>query len=408
LEWHPNPPAAAAAAAAEEETERPRDNATARQRKVELAKRSRSEQPRDQKGRYRGSANALDTTSEEPSPTSTPSSLSASSSNRSSQLFNDSRDLYTPPTLLFIPTVQKTPTPPPVQQQKRRMANTEIIPMFSGDPETAADPNAVTPSTFIKKFRSHMRDLAVASDTDRIDALLNYLVEDSPAEKWYKDLKASVNAPATWAAWQAAFVMRFPGPQKAERTTQEWERELMGMKLKVEELDTTVQVGGASVFAHVNFASKLLETAKLAKIDTTTSSIWQSRNALSEVLCEKVPPTQANWTTYTDAIKAVDCVHIREGVVKAKKAQEVERVVRDLAARDKGRQVHNEPTTPISKMSVQMQQAALNTPKAPANPPGANPFSQGGGSGNLFGQGSATELSEEGLAKLRTIAEKLG
>jgi hypothetical protein len=182
----------------------------------------------------------------------------------------------------------------------------------------------------------------------------------------------------------------------------------MGMKLKVEELDTTVQVGGASVFAHVNFASKLLETAKLAKIDTTTSGIWQSRDALPEALREKVPPTQANWTTYTDAIKAVDRVHIRKGVVKAKKAQEMERVVRDLAAHDKGRQVRNEPTTPISKMSAQMQQAALNTPKAPANPPGANPFSQGGGSGNLFGQGSATELNEEGLAKLRTIAEKLG
>jgi hypothetical protein len=99
---------------------------------------------------------------------------------------------------------------------------------------------------------------------------------------------------------------------------------------------------------------------------------------------------------------------IREGVVKAKKAQEMERVVHDLAARDKGCQVHNEPTTPISKMSAQMQQAALNTLKAPANPPGPNPFGQGGGSGNLFGQGSATEVSKEGLAKLRTITEKLG
>jgi hypothetical protein len=69
----------------------------------------------------------------------------------------------------------------------------------------------------------------------------------------------------------------------------------------------------------------------------------------------------------------------REGVAKAKKAQEMERVVRDLVARDKGRQVCIEPTTPISKMSAQMQQAALNTPKALANRPGANPFGQGGG-----------------------------
>ncbi|KAJ7304811.1 hypothetical protein DFH08DRAFT_647627, partial [Mycena albidolilacea] len=231
------------------------------------------------------------------------------------------QDLDTPPTLPFIPAVQKTPTlpPPQQQQQKRKMVNTEIVPMFSGDPETAVDLNAVTPSTFIKKFRSHMHDLAAMSDADHIDVLLDYLVEDSPAEKWYKDLKASTKVPATWAAWQAVFATRFLGPQKAEKTTQEWERELMGMKLKAEELDTTVQVGSAPVFAHVNFASKLLETAKLAKIDTTTSSIWQLRDTLPDVVREKFPPTQTNWTTYMDAIKAVDRVHICEGVVKAKK-----------------------------------------------------------------------------------------
>jgi hypothetical protein len=57
-----------------------------------------------------------------------------------------------------------------------------------------------------------MRDLAVVSNVDCIDVLLDYLVEDSPTEKWYKDLKASANAPATWAAWQAVFATRFPGP----------------------------------------------------------------------------------------------------------------------------------------------------------------------------------------------------
>ncbi|KAJ6481031.1 hypothetical protein C8R45DRAFT_831845 [Mycena sanguinolenta] len=275
------------------------------------------------------------------------------------------------------------------------MANAEIIPMFSGDPETATNPNAITPSTFIKKFRAHMRDLTNMGDKERIDALLDYLVEDSPAEKWYKDLKA-------------AFATRFPGPQKAERTTQEWERELAGMKLKVEELDTTVQVSGAPVFAHVHFASKLLETAKLVKIDATTSGIWQSRDALPEVIREKVPPTQANWKDYTDDIKAVDRVHIREGVAKAKKNQEMERIVRDLAARDKGRQPRPEPTTPVSKMSMQMSQAALTTPKSATSGVGANPFGAGGGRGTLFGQSPAAEMNEEGLAKLKTIVEKLG
>ncbi|KAJ6592385.1 hypothetical protein B0H19DRAFT_920006, partial [Mycena capillaripes] len=194
--------------------------------------------------------------------------------------------------------------------------------MFAGDPDTNAEPSTVTPSTFIEKFRAHMRDLAVTGNDERIDVLLDYLVEDSPAEKWYKALKADANTPTTWVGWEAAFAVRFPSPQKAERTTQEWERELAGMRLTVEELDTTVRVGGAPVFAHVNFASKLLETAKLAKVDKTMSGIWQSRDALPEVMREKVPANQPEWTSYTNALKAVDRVHIREGVAKAKKAQE--------------------------------------------------------------------------------------
>jgi hypothetical protein len=57
----------------------------------------------------------------------------------------------------------------------------------------------VTPSTFIKKLRSHMHNLAVTSDVDCIDTLLYYLMEDFPAEKWYKDLKVNANTPTMWA-----------------------------------------------------------------------------------------------------------------------------------------------------------------------------------------------------------------
>ncbi|KAJ7480436.1 hypothetical protein B0H11DRAFT_1724766 [Mycena galericulata] len=287
------------------------------------------------------------------------------------------------------------------------MVGAEIVPMFSGDP----DVEEVTPSTFIKKFRSHTRDLGgtAATDPERISAFLDYLVEDSAAEKWYKDLQASANPATTWAAMEAAFALRFPGPQKAERTTQEWERELAGMKLTMEELDTTVKVGGADVFAHVHFASRLLETAKLAKIQATTSGIWQARDALPDVLREKISPTQADWTAFTNAIKAVDRVHIREGVVKAKKARDMERMVRDLA-KDRGRAPPPAaPTTPVSKMSAQLAQAALNTPRQPvANAPPQNPFGAGGGRGNLFSPPQRGELTPESIAKLKENAAKLG
>jgi hypothetical protein len=72
--------------------------------------------------------------------------------------------------------------------------------MFAGDPEADTGSNTVTPSTFMKRFRAHMRDLGITTDSQRIDALVGYLMEDSPAEKWYTDLKADPAGPKTWAA----------------------------------------------------------------------------------------------------------------------------------------------------------------------------------------------------------------
>ncbi|KAK6992435.1 hypothetical protein R3P38DRAFT_3434496, partial [Favolaschia claudopus] len=280
------------------------------------------------------------------------------------------------------------------------------VPMFSGDPGGTQEAR-VTPGTFLKKFRSHMLDLygnsqltVAQKDIAKIGAFENYLVEGSAAEKWFEALQGGNNAVATWDALEAAFKARFPAPEKAERSAQEWERELLGMKLTLAELDTTVKVGDAEVFAHTNFAARLLELAHLAGIAATSSGIWQSRDLLPEVLREKIPSTQANWTTYTTAIKQVDRVYLREAAAKARRAQEMERTVADLRR-------GTPPLTPVSKMSSQMARAALTTPRAPgpartASP--ANAFGAGGGQGNLFAN---REITEEVKANLRKMAEML-
>lgn len=246
------------------------------------------------------------------------------------------------------------------------------IPEFGGDPDAT---DKITSKSFLKKVRIQLRADQLTTDADRIAAVVDYLKDNSPAEKWYTDTLAGANPPTTWAAFEAAFVLRFPSPEKAERTPQEYERELLGSKLKVEELDTTVDVSGEKVFTHVHFAGRLLELAKLASIDGTSGNIWQARDALPEVIRDKVPVTQQNWKTFTDTIKAIDRVHIREGAAKAKKALEMERTVQDLKTRQA-------PTTPVSKMSAQLAQAALTTPRANNTPPPANPFGSGGGRGN--------------------------
>ncbi|KAJ6565270.1 hypothetical protein DFH09DRAFT_1035000 [Mycena vulgaris] len=281
----------------------------------------------------------------------------------------------------------------------------EIVPMFTGEP-VAVDSKEVTPATFTKKLRAHMRDLGTDNspnpDVRKIDAFPDYLVENSPAEKWFKAQPASTTPFTTWAALEAAFHTRFPGPEKAERTPQEWERQLVTMKLSLGELGSTVKVSGAEVFAHIHFATRLLEIARLAGIADTTSGIWQSRDALPEVLREKIPAVHTTWVTYTNAIKDVDRIHIREGVEKAKKAQELDRRVAEIDART--------PLTPVSKMAAQLSRAGLTTPRATTTPlpvqarVGGDTFGGGGGQGNLF---VPPPMTDEGRTHLRKIAQGL-
>ncbi|KAJ7838545.1 hypothetical protein B0H13DRAFT_2367416 [Mycena leptocephala] len=120
---------------------------------------------------------------------------------------------------------------------------------------------------------------------------------------------------------------------------------------------------------------------------------------MPEVICDKVSATQKDWTTFTDAIKGIDRVHIWEGAAKAKKNQEIERTVRELATRDKTRQT---PMTPVSKMSTQLAQAALTTPRANTAPPASTDV------GICSHRRLIPQRTAEEMVKLKEIAEKLG
>jgi hypothetical protein len=139
---------------------------------------------------------------------------------------------------------------------------------FSGEP-MGTEAVAVTPMTFIKRFCVHMRDLGNQTDTMKIEAFADYLTDNSPAEQWFNALQNGAAPVTTWVALEAVFQTRFPGPVKAERTAQEWDRELAGMKLTLTELGTTVDIGSTEVYTHIHFTSRLLKIAWLMRIDNT-------------------------------------------------------------------------------------------------------------------------------------------
>jgi hypothetical protein len=112
------------------------------------------------------------------------------------------------------------------------------------------------------------------------------------------------------------FKARFSNIKKATRTAAELERELGAIRITIEELGKTEKFRGEDVYTHTIFAEKIIDLAKWAKIETTTSGLWSVRDELPEVLREKVLENQTSWIAFMQVIKDVDIGHIREGVGK--------------------------------------------------------------------------------------------
>jgi len=254
----------------------------------------------------------------------------------------------------------------------------ERVPTFAGN-----GTDEVQPTEFIKIFRRATRG-SFTDDESWIDGLGDYLKTGSPAETWYN---LGTTPKKLWPAFKTAFEKEFPDVGRAEKTAQDLERELLSMRLRTENLGKTERYANNEVWTHVAVAQCALDLARRAGIMAGTNNIWQVRDALPEVVREKVPETQTNWTTFCDAIKTVDVGHIREGA-KKHVAEQLEKA-RLRAELDALRNVVNmaakTPDTPTKGISGQLGRTTISQSTPAAAPSDQNPFATaGGGRGNLF------------------------
>jgi hypothetical protein len=156
------------------------------------------------------------------------------------------------------------------------MASAPHIEPFGGEIN-----KTIQPKDFLKTFQRTMWYLAITSDKDHIECFVDHLVSDSPAEEWYAD-KGSMEI--LWQAFGTKLLARFSGAEAAKKTAPELEREMLEMRLKTEDMDKMEMHLGVAVETHKVFADKLLDLAKWVKLEKTTTSIWQVRGHLPDIL----------------------------------------------------------------------------------------------------------------------------
>ena len=266
------------------------------------------------------------------------------------------------------PSPKKPPTPLPAtlaETDWEEMA-AEVITPFHGDKE---DEN---PEDFLRAFYRRMGD---KSDNVKKAQFPYYLQADSVADDWYGDLKDDEKK--TWADIETAFKKRWPRKKQVKKTDEEYEDEIMGRKLKTEELGKKEKVAGREIYTHIAWADKMATSVKGAKWEKTTNHLRQVRKDLPNILREKVGTGHQDWDAFLKAVREIDIEYIRDSMdIRSKEQAVIDQRFRMLESLSKS------PTAPLRH---QLSSVAISSQPTVQNPPVVgDPFvTPSGGQGNL-------------------------
>lgn len=255
------------------------------------------------------------------------------------------------------------------------MPNEQVDP-FHGDKE---DEN---PEDFLRSF---FRRMGAANDESKKQQFKYFLQADSAADEWFEELQESDKK--DWTAIENAFNKRWPRKKAAKKTTEEYEEEITGSRLTMDDLGKKEKTAGREIYSHIAWADKMTTIVKGAKLETTTTYIGHVRKELPKLLREKVGAGHANWTSFLQAVRDVDPDYVREGVDIWKREQSEQEAIKKRI-----QQLEKLTASPTAPLRQQMTTFSIGSPTAnttqqtrqtTATP--ANPFAGNtGGRGNLF------------------------
>ncbi|KAJ6576671.1 hypothetical protein DFH09DRAFT_1078234 [Mycena vulgaris] len=233
--------------------------------------------------------------------------------------------------LSFPPSVPLTrvplaPTPLVIPPQKP-VAAMDL--QFSGK----HDKVELSAANFMKKLNMLHRTNKTPEAEKFID-VADRFEEDSPAEKWFNNLQATVPTPAAasdWAAFQTAFKARFKGAPPVLKPVAQLEDELSRMRITLGALAAgTVEVRGRQVYVLADFVERLTDAVIAVNTLTSAVGLWGFHAALLHVLQSAVGVMPANWLAMTTALGAIPQSVIALAIADYKEKRSTKADVKDL------------------------------------------------------------------------------
>ena len=144
--------------------------------------------------------------------------------------------------------------PLPTTPTENKDIASETVTPFHGDKEDKSLED------FLHAFYRRMGN---KTNYSRKNQFCYYLQANGAADKWFLDLADEEKK--SWKDIEVAFEKRWPQKKQIKKTEEEYKDEIMGWKLKAEDLGKKEVVAGRETYTHIAWADKMATLIKGAK-----------------------------------------------------------------------------------------------------------------------------------------------
>lgn len=214
-----------------------------------------------------------------------------------------------------------------------------------------SDENA---QNFLRATEMYILINGIKDEAVKVELLGTLISAGSQADLWWTNLDTKHKA--NWSSIRTAFITKWPAIIAADKTKLEYQKELMALRMKEEEVGTRITVAGIETWAHIHFHSTLQKLVQDAGVDSAPILIQPVRDALPRTLRDLTSPAPPDWTTFLQEIKDANIDTLLEKVKRAKERKEAEKAQNARIAR-----LENRQGDPVEILRLQMQQATIGT-----------------------------------------------
>jgi hypothetical protein len=211
---------------------------------------------------------------------------------------------------------------------------------------------------FLHEVERYIQLTRIIDEATKVILFGTFISAGSQADIWWGSLTAQQTA--SWAAIKAAFEMQWPAIVVAAKSTLDYQKELLTLRLKEDDIGERITVAGVSTRSHLHYHGCLQKLVQDAGVVNTPVFIHQVCKALPHVMWDLMSPAPATWTVFLNEIKDVKIDIIQDKARREKERREKEKV-QNLGLT----KLESMQTDPVKILHLQMQHMTIG----PANNP---------------------------------------